>query len=478
MKKSLCIALTLFGLMIYAGESIVMKNEVKAWSDRNYVISGLPAEWQFSKLVPAQSCEGYSLSLPSGTKQALIGLYSSTQNRKFAESKGLKIIGKTFNVGSLKYDVYIWQNPPETFSFKATNAGVILLTMDDDVPAIDNDNSNAMTTIKSEKSAGAWHGLEQMQHFAGQEYEFAPGQRQVTMYVKEPGNGINSNTGFMLMLHNWGGTYSMTVPWCNTLSDRYNVIAISVDYLQSGQSKHDKVPYDHGLLQAMDCLRALYQIQEQLKAKGVAFNPRRVYSAGGSGGGNVSLMVNKLAPSTFSCIIDMCGMPGLTDDIAFGRGKLNAGYSKDINSPKYLTLARQEICNPGHLPHLEQQQKLNPENKVIIVHGQDDDHCSVIDKITIFQNMIKAKFRPEGNFITNADLDGVVLTSSGHPLGDRQAIITKYADSYLMENGTSPASVKKPTDFETEGKTEFSVTGGSYVVDFSSGQPVLIWNKK
>ena len=321
-----------------------------------------------------------------------------------------------------------------------------------------------------------WHGLEQLQHFPGQKYEFAPGPRQVTMYVKEPGNGINSNTGFMLMLHNWGGTYTMTVPWCDALSDRYNVIAVSVDYLQSGQAKYDKIPYDHGLLQAMDCLRALYQIQEQLKAKGVAFNPRRVYSAGGSGGGNVSLMVNKLAPSTFSCIVDMCGMPGLTDDIAFGRGKLNAGYSKDADSPKYLTPARQEIRDPGYLPHLQQQQKLNPDNKVIIVHGQDDEYCSVIDKITIFQNMVKAKFRPTGNFITKADLDGVVLTSSGHPLGDRQAIIIKYADLYLKENGTLAASVKNPTDFETAGKVEFPVTGGSYIVDFS-GTPTLIWHK-
>jgi hypothetical protein len=228
----------------------------------------------------------------------------------------------------------------------------------------------------------------------------------------------------------------------------------------------------------MDCLRALYQVQEQLKAKGVAFNQRRVYSAGGSGGGYVSLMANKLAPSTFSCIVDMCGMPGLTDDIAFGRGNLNAGYSKDADSPKYLTPARQEICNPGYLPHLEQQNKLNPDNKVIIVHGQDDNFCSVIDKITIFQNMIKAKFRPEGYFITKADLDGVVLTSSGHPLGDRQAIITKYADPYLTEKGTLAASVKNPTDFETAEKVEYPVSGGSYIVDFSSGAPTLIWHKK
>jgi predicted esterase len=479
MKKSLSFVSMLMMFMVYAEDTVVMKNGAKAWSDRDYVISGLPSEWEFSKPVRVQRCTGYSLSSPQGAKQILIGLYSSPASRTIAKGKGLINTGKTFNISSLKYDVYVWKNPPEIFSFKETSAGVVLLAADDDVPAIDAGNGNVAPASKSQKPpTESWRGLEQLQHFSGQEYEFEADPRQVTMYVKEPSKGINSNTGLMLMLHNWGGTYKMTVPWCNALSDRYNVIAISVDYLQSGQSKHDKVPYDHGLLQSMDCLRALYHVQKQLKAKSVSFNPRRVYSAGGSGGGNVSLMVNKLAPSTFSCIVDMCGMPGLTDDIAFGRGNLNAGYSKDPESPKYLTPARQEICNPGYLPHLEQQQKLNPDNKVIIVHGQDDNTCSVIDKITIFQNMIKAKFRPEGNFITKVDLDGVILNSSGHSLGDRQAIIIKYADSYLKENGSLAASVKNPTNFEMANKVELPVSGGNYTVDFSSEAPTLIWLKK
>ena len=35
------------------------------------------------------------------------------------------------------------------------------------------------------------------------------------------------------------------------------------------------------------------------------------------GGGNITLMVNKLAPRTFAAAIDMSGMARLTDDIAF-----------------------------------------------------------------------------------------------------------------------------------------------------------------
>lgn len=126
--------------VVYAEDTAVMKNGAKAWSDNNYTISGLPAEWQFSKPVSVQKCDGYRLSLPAGTKQILIGLYSSPESRIFAEKSGLKITGKNFNIASLKYDVYTWQNPPENFAFKVTTAGVVLLEVDDDVPAIDDNN--------------------------------------------------------------------------------------------------------------------------------------------------------------------------------------------------------------------------------------------------------------------------------------------------------------------------------------------------
>ena len=96
-------------------------------------------------------------------------------------------------------------------------------------------------------------------------------------------------------------------------------------------------PYDHGYLQAMDAIRAVHAVWSQLKAKSVPFDEGRVYAMGGSGGGNVSQMAAKLAPRTFACVVDICGMPGLTDGIAFGTkeygSSLNAGYSRDPASP-------------------------------------------------------------------------------------------------------------------------------------------------
>ncbi len=315
-----------------------------------------------------------------------------------------------------------------------------------------------------------------MQKVSGQEYCFSSGPREVDYYVREPVNGINSNTGLMLLLHNWGGIWKQTEPWCDILADEYNLITVSVNYLQSGETRHEQVPYDHGLLQAMDCLRAVHQIRQQLLQAEINWNEHRLYAAGGSGGGNVSLMLNKLAPASFAAIVDICGMPGLTNDIAFGRGHLNAGYSNDPLSPKFLSQAMQEIRDPGHLAHLKQQKSVNPNNKVVIVHGQDDQACSVTDKITIFQNMIRAGFRPSGHFLTESDVDGKIITTSGHALGNRLLIIKQFAGIFLEENGEFAAATAQTNDFTRAGKVEFPCTGGKYIVDFSV-LPTVIWEK-
>ena len=70
------------------------------------------------------------------------------------------------------------------------------------------------------------------------------------------------------------------------------------------------------------------------------FASGRIYATGGSGGGNVSLMANKLAPRTFACTIDLCGMKKLSDDIAYnlpGGSGLDARWSRDPKSSNYLS---------------------------------------------------------------------------------------------------------------------------------------------
>jgi len=317
--------------------------------------------------------------------------------------------------------------------------------------------------------------LPETAEFEGQEYRLEPGRRQVFMYIREPSAGIGDNTGIILLSHNWGGTWELTRPWCDVICDKFNLIAVSVNYLQSGwRADQTVIPYDHGLLQAGDLLRAVWHIRESLAAAGVVWNPRRCYAAGASGGGNVSQMANKLAPRSFACVIDLCGMACLSDRIAYGEaGRLNALYSRDPASPYFLSPAMQEIRDLGNRAHLALQYAANPANQVVIVHGLDDDYCPVTDKIAVFRNMIAAGFRPEGHFITRNQVDGIVVTTTGHQVGDRAYVIAHFGKDYLAEHGEHILALREPDDFERGETVVYPVTGGEYRVDFSVGAPTV-----
>lgn len=314
-----------------------------------------------------------------------------------------------------------------------------------------------------------------------QEWPFQPGPRRVAVYAACPPAGVTPNTGLMLCLHNWGGRYDAPeyIAWCRAFAERYNVVALSVNYLQSGGAEPTvpgSIPYDHGYLQAGDCLRALCDVRRRLADARIPFNPHRAYAMGGSGGGNVTLMVAKLAPRSFACVVDICGMPGLTDGIAYGTGeygsKLNAGYSRDPLSPAFLSPDMQEIRDPGNPDHLRIQFEANPTLKIIIVHGLDDASCPAVHKITIFRNLVAAGFRPDAHFLTPRNVDGTVFTSTGHAVGNRQKVTEIVADDYLLENGRLAMQVPGPDDFELRREVVFPTSNGRVVVDFR-GPPEL-----
>ena len=303
-------------------------------------------------------------------------------------------------------------------------------------------------------------------------------ERSVEVHICAPSGGINENTGLMLVSHNWGGTWEMCWNWCPILSDKFNLITIDTNYYQSAWKNTDPVAYDYGVIQAMDCLQALYEVRKYLDDNKIAFNRRRNYASGASGGGNISQMVNKFAPHTFGCIIDLCGMPGLTDDIAYNdHAILHANYSRDPNSSNYLTDSMKEIRDFGNLAHLAYQYSCNPDNQVVIVHGVDDDYCSCPEKARIFSNMLRAGFKPEGFFITPGMVDGIIVTNTEHSLGDRPYIIAKYGQRYIQETGEFIKQVAKD-DFDRQSIIKYPVSDGTYQIDYTHNAPVITFERK
>ncbi len=311
-----------------------------------------------------------------------------------------------------------------------------------------------------------------------QEWPLKPGPRTVKVYLHYPGKelkNVNSQTGLMLNLHNWGGTYHTGAANPQELADRYHVIVICVDYLQSGNQREKMLPYDFGYLQSLDALRSLYFVYNGLTVKEIAFASDRIYCTGGSGGGNITLMTNKLAPRTFACSIDISGMAKLTDDIAFdlpGGSILNARYSQDSSNPNYLSPDRKQLHFVGDPKHLQVMKKIGNQNHLIVVHGKTDIACLFQDAEEMVKNFRSAGLNVESHFIDEKNSGGTVFKNSGHSLGNRTLILYKVADQYLLPDGKNSRKLNGSTDFERKEIIKYPTANGTYEISYEKGYPV------
>jgi len=303
-----------------------------------------------------------------------------------------------------------------------------------------------------------------------------PGPREVRVIVHYPGGSrtnIGPRTGIFLTLHNWGGTDCVGTASPQSLAKEFNVVAVCVNYLQSGkkESIDDPEPYDFGWLQGLDALRALWFVFNELDSAKTPFARGRLFATGGSGGGNVTLMANKLAPRTFTCVVDMCGMKKLSDALAYNlpaAAGLDARWSRDPASPNFLAPGAQEIRFVGHPAHLAEMKRLGTSARVFTVHGLDDKTC-LADGQEMVANMTRAGLDIVPVWVTKEMVDGKVFTSTGHSLGNRTLIPGHVAGKWLSPDGLER---KTPTDFERRDEVRYVTGDGAFVISYARGYPV------
>lgn len=313
-----------------------------------------------------------------------------------------------------------------------------------------------------------------------QEWPLKPGPRQVAVIVHYPGGkleNVTKRTGTMLSLHNWGGSGCVGTADPKHLAEKYDVVCLCVDYLQSGKkaSIDDPEPYDFGYLQALDALRALYWLRQSLADSKHEFATGRTYATGGSGGGNVTLMANKLAPRTFACCIDMCGMAKLSDDIAFnlpGGSDLDARYNRDKPHPYYLSPDHQELRFVGNPGHLRVMKEFGNECRLFVVHGSEDRTCPIEDAQEMVANMCQAGLNVVPEFVTKENLDGEIFKSTGHSLGNRTLIVDKTAGTVLNPLNQEDGIRSGKSDFELKHDVIYPTTNGRFVISYKDGYPV------
>ena len=274
-----------------------------------------------------------------------------------------------------------------------------------------------------------------------QEWPARPGPREVRLQIHYPGGtraSIGPRTGIFLTLHNWGGSNCDGTANPAQLAREFNCVALCVNYLQSGpkDSIEGPEPYDFGWLQGLDALRGLWLVFNELDTTKTPFARGRLFATGGSGGGNVTLMANKLAPRTFTAVVDMCGMKKLSDALAYklpAGGGLDGRWSRDPASPNFLAPSAQEIRFVGHPAHLAEMKRLGNTAMIFSVHGVGDKTC-LADGQEMVANLMRAGLDITPVWVTKEMVDGKIFSTTGHALGNRTLI-----------PGTSPGNSSAPT---------------------------------
>ena len=312
-----------------------------------------------------------------------------------------------------------------------------------------------------------------------QEWPLRPGPREVRVQVHYPDGtraSIGPRTGIFLTLHNWGGSNCDGTASPAALAREFNCVALCVNYLQSGpkDSIEGPEPYDFGWLQGLDALRALWLVFHELDTTKTPFARGRIFATGGSGGGNVTLMANKLAPRTFTAVVDMCGMKKLSDALAYNlpaAGGLNARWSRDFTNANYLSPSAQEIRFVGHPAHLAEMRRLGTTAKIFSVHGVDDRTC-LADGQEMVANMQRAGLDIVPVWVTQEMVDGKVFASTGHSLGSRTLIPGHVAGKYLRADSADALERKTRTDFERRDDIRYATSDGVFVISYARGYPV------
>lgn len=291
-------------------------------------------------------------------------------------------------------------------------------------------------------------------YFETQPSPVQPNDNVRKAWVFYPGGRIvntNANTCLMLTLHNWGGQGYDGAPNAVVLANDLNCVVIAVDYYQSGAAAFGPAPYDHGLYQAIDALRALHIVFKTMRAMRRPFDSFRIYATGGSGGGNVAMMAHRLAPRTFAAVIVMSApiMPKFSAplDTRWGALPPNEFRIRDLSDPALSAITRS--LSSAYIR---------------MVHGFDDYFVPYADALaaSAAQGASLLTVMPWGLWGPYQD--------SGHSIGDRTAIALQdfQRPLFFIRRGTY-------TDFELKGNAvRYPVEGGTWGMSFS-GAPTLLW---
>lgn len=306
-------------------------------------------------------------------------------------------------------------------------------------------------------------------------YTDNPTERKYNIYFSTPSAGVNEDTGILLLIAGFGGHSNSNVykKMRNQFADEYNLVTVQCDYfgyefmqsitdfhlsekntnfhlnqfrmmfsdedmnsvLKKGQidldelmvigSKYDvRIRLDAnldneninnfnemGLIQAIDNLSAILRVMSILYENEYIFNAKKVIIYGQSHGAYLAYLVNVLAPSLITLIIDNSAW--LFPKYLLESNRMeNFMYGRMKTEVVYDYIAKKIVQDKSLLNLATLYKKFKNTCKIISFHGEMDTLITLEDKKAFAKDIDNIELRSVGLL----QLDDVVFKSAKHGL--------------------------------------------------------------
>lgn len=351
---------------------------------------------------------------------------------------------------------------------------------------------------------------------------YEPTERKMNLYFSEPEQGVNTETGIVLLIPGFGGNASSNVykKMRNQFADQYNLITVQCDYfgwqfmqsdrfdkvhplfnvndlksiftqedfssvylngtlhiprlLQVGSNYNVRLDFradlgetlsefnDMGIMQAIDNITAVLAVMAILDDNKLEYNKEKISIYGHSQGAYLAYLCNAFAPNLFSCILDNSAWlyP------AYLRPESNRCIFYQQGKAKYsieINYLAKTILNDQEilsLPLLYKQ--FENHCKIISFHGSSDNFHVPAEK----ENFCKLVKHCNFNLISEKEVEGEIFKSTNHGLdADFLKLFGLVYEQYGIDSNAKELLLPK-VSYKTE-KYEYEVT-------YDTGMPAVI----
>lgn len=345
--------------------------------------------------------------------------------------------------------------------------------------------------------------------------------RIIKVYFSLPENGVNEDTGLLLLIAGFGGKATSNVykRMRDNFADGHNLVTIQCDYfgyefMQSDEKiffphiernqlesifKNEEIEKifkdnvfnfdtfinigskyninmqvkadlhqetsnnfnDMGILQGIDNLTALLNVMSILYNNNYKFNSKKIIIYGHSHGSYLAYLCNAFAPNLFSLIIDNSAW---LFPVYLNNSRVLYKKIDNLTLDIYFNYIAKNIIKDNEVLNLANlYSQFNNSCNIISYHGTTDKLVSCIEKRD-FCNKINYCIYNE---ISKSDIDNVVFNSTNHGLN------ADFINLYNYTMDVFNISFEKSIMFDLPSNVTYTTTKYKYVINYENIIPKI-----